>query len=211
MTLRLRLSMLAVVLVAAGLLAAGIATRYELRGFLIDRVDSQLTIGREPGLALLRARRHRRRCAGAGAERLATWQLHGRGRLKRLGAGISLLRRRWRARESEARGDPGAAGDVHPGRLPRVRDTRPGQGRLGRPRPARDRDAASRRQLDAQPAGHAGAAGRPDRAGGGGSDRVLAGTPRAAAAGADRGHGRGDRRRRPHTARARGGARHRGR
>jgi two-component system OmpR family sensor kinase len=48
MTLRLRLSMLAVVLVAAGLLAAGIATRYELRGFLIDRVDSQLQSATTP-------------------------------------------------------------------------------------------------------------------------------------------------------------------
>ena len=48
MTLRLRLSMLAVVLVAAGLLAAGIATRYELRGFLIDRVDSQLQSATNP-------------------------------------------------------------------------------------------------------------------------------------------------------------------
>ena len=48
MTLRLRLSMLAVVLVAAGLLAAGIATRYELRGFLIDRVDSQLQSAASP-------------------------------------------------------------------------------------------------------------------------------------------------------------------
>jgi two-component system OmpR family sensor kinase len=48
MTLRLRLSMLAVVLVAAGLLAAGIATRYELRGFLIDRVDSQLQSAQTP-------------------------------------------------------------------------------------------------------------------------------------------------------------------
>ena len=48
MTLRLRLSMLAVVLVAAGLLAAGIATRYELRGFLIDRVDTQLQSAATP-------------------------------------------------------------------------------------------------------------------------------------------------------------------
>ena len=48
MTLRLRLSMLAVVLVAAGLLAAGIATRYELRGFLIDRVDTQLQSAANP-------------------------------------------------------------------------------------------------------------------------------------------------------------------
>jgi two-component system, OmpR family, sensor kinase len=48
MTLRLRLSMLAVVLVAAGLLAAGIATRYELRGFLVDRVDSQLQSAQTP-------------------------------------------------------------------------------------------------------------------------------------------------------------------
>ena len=48
MTLRLRLSMLAVVLVAAGLLVAGIATRYELRGFLIDRVDSQLASAAAP-------------------------------------------------------------------------------------------------------------------------------------------------------------------
>jgi two-component system OmpR family sensor kinase len=48
MTLRLRLSMLAVVLVAAGLLAAGIATRYELRGFLVDRVDSQLRSAQTP-------------------------------------------------------------------------------------------------------------------------------------------------------------------
>ena len=48
MTLRLRLSMLAVALVAAGLLAAGIATRYELRGFLIDRVDSQLQSATNP-------------------------------------------------------------------------------------------------------------------------------------------------------------------
>ncbi len=48
MTLRLRLSMLAVALVAVGLLAAGIATRYELRGFLIDRVDSQLQSATNP-------------------------------------------------------------------------------------------------------------------------------------------------------------------
>jgi len=48
MTLRLRLSMLAVVLVAAGLLVAAIATRYELRGFLIDRVDSQLQSAAPP-------------------------------------------------------------------------------------------------------------------------------------------------------------------
>ncbi len=48
MTLRLRLSMLAVVLVAVGLLAAGIATRYELRGFLVDRVDSQLQSAQTP-------------------------------------------------------------------------------------------------------------------------------------------------------------------
>jgi two-component system OmpR family sensor kinase len=40
--------MLAVVLVAAGLLAAGIATRYELRGFLIDRIDSQLQSAAPP-------------------------------------------------------------------------------------------------------------------------------------------------------------------
>ncbi len=48
LTLRLRLSMLAVVLVAAGLLVAGIATRYELRGFLIDRVESQLSSAAGP-------------------------------------------------------------------------------------------------------------------------------------------------------------------
>ncbi len=39
--LRVRLSVLAVVLVALGLLASGLATRQELRSFLIDRVDAQ--------------------------------------------------------------------------------------------------------------------------------------------------------------------------
>ena len=40
--LRVRLSVIVVVLVGAGLLAAGIATRLELRSFLLDRTDSQL-------------------------------------------------------------------------------------------------------------------------------------------------------------------------
>ena len=40
-SLRARLTALTVVLVAAGLIAAGIATHYALEGFLIDRVDQE--------------------------------------------------------------------------------------------------------------------------------------------------------------------------
>jgi len=51
-SLRARLTGLTVVLVAAGLIAAGIATHYALEGFLIDRVDQEFTdqVGRgRPG------------------------------------------------------------------------------------------------------------------------------------------------------------------
>ena len=46
--LRIRLSLVAVCLVAAGLLVAGLATRYELKNFLIDRVDKQLSAAQQP-------------------------------------------------------------------------------------------------------------------------------------------------------------------
>jgi two-component system OmpR family sensor kinase len=42
LSLRARLTMLTVALVAVGLVAAGVATRLQLRSFLIDRVDQQL-------------------------------------------------------------------------------------------------------------------------------------------------------------------------
>ena len=48
--LRLRLSIVAVVLVATGLLIAGLATRYELQSFLIDRLDRQLSAAAPPVL-----------------------------------------------------------------------------------------------------------------------------------------------------------------
>ena len=43
LTLRARLSALSVLLVAIGLLVAGIATHYALKSFLVDRVDQQIT------------------------------------------------------------------------------------------------------------------------------------------------------------------------
>jgi two-component system, OmpR family, sensor kinase len=46
--LRIRLSLVAVCLVGAGLLVAGLATRYELQNFLIDRVDKQLSGAGQP-------------------------------------------------------------------------------------------------------------------------------------------------------------------
>ncbi|HEY7259282.1 MAG TPA: HAMP domain-containing sensor histidine kinase [Gaiellales bacterium] len=48
--LRVRLSVIVVVLVGAGLLAAGVATRLELRSFLLDRTDSQLRSAAGPVL-----------------------------------------------------------------------------------------------------------------------------------------------------------------
>jgi two-component system, OmpR family, sensor kinase len=47
-SLRARLTALTVVLVAAGLVAAGIATHYALEGFLIDRVDQEFVNPQEP-------------------------------------------------------------------------------------------------------------------------------------------------------------------
>jgi two-component system OmpR family sensor kinase len=47
-SLRARLTALTVVLVAAGLIAAGIATHYALQGFLIDRVDQEFLNAQEP-------------------------------------------------------------------------------------------------------------------------------------------------------------------
>src|SRR6266545_448702 len=49
--LRVRLSIIAVVLVGAGLVAAGVATRLELRSFLLDRTDRQLHSAAGPVLA----------------------------------------------------------------------------------------------------------------------------------------------------------------
>jgi two-component system OmpR family sensor kinase len=48
--LRVRLSIIAVVLVCAGLIATGIATRLELRSFLLDRTDRQLRSAAGPVL-----------------------------------------------------------------------------------------------------------------------------------------------------------------
>jgi two-component system, OmpR family, sensor kinase len=48
--LRLRLSLIAVLLVGIGLVVAGVATRIELRSFLLDRVDSQLGSAQQPVL-----------------------------------------------------------------------------------------------------------------------------------------------------------------
>ena len=210
MTLRLRLSMLAVVLVAAGLLVAGIATRYELRGFLIDRVDSQLASAAAP-VSIYFARGD----TDPGAQGPVLGVLpQGSYAAVVITGGSDVAAPSTSARGRHPR--TAARGDQAPGGTSTQGDYRvyvtPGQPVTARHAGAAgDRDAAARRQLDAQPAGHAGAAGRPDRAGGGGGDRLLAGATRAAAAGADRGHGRGDRRRRPHTARAGGGARYRGR
>jgi two-component system, OmpR family, sensor kinase len=48
--LRVRLSVIAVVLVGAGLLVAGVATRLELKSFLLDRTDRQLRSAVQPVL-----------------------------------------------------------------------------------------------------------------------------------------------------------------
>ena len=52
LSLRSRLTLLSVALVAVGLVAAGVVTRLQLRSFLIDKVDQQLQaqIGQPPGL-----------------------------------------------------------------------------------------------------------------------------------------------------------------
>jgi two-component system, OmpR family, sensor kinase len=47
-SLRARLTALTVVLVAAGLIAAGVATHYALQGFLIDRVDQEFPNSQQP-------------------------------------------------------------------------------------------------------------------------------------------------------------------
>jgi two-component system, OmpR family, sensor kinase len=49
--LRVRLSIIAVLLVGAGLVVAGVATRLELRSFLLDRTDRQLQSAAGPVLA----------------------------------------------------------------------------------------------------------------------------------------------------------------
>ncbi|HSD03982.1 MAG TPA: HAMP domain-containing sensor histidine kinase [Gaiellales bacterium] len=51
--LRVRLSIIAVVLVGAGLLVAGVATRLELRSFLLDRTDRQIRSSAPPVLGYL--------------------------------------------------------------------------------------------------------------------------------------------------------------
>ena len=48
LTLRARLSIIAVALVAVGLLATGVATRYALRSFLVDRLDQQFQPAVDP-------------------------------------------------------------------------------------------------------------------------------------------------------------------
>lgn len=50
LSLRARLTMLSVLLVAVGLVAAGIATRQELQGFLVHRVDEQLAVAQKSAL-----------------------------------------------------------------------------------------------------------------------------------------------------------------
>ena len=57
--LRARLTAASVLLVALGLLAAGVATHYALRSFLIDRVDQEFAPAEAAGAAL-RDRRRRR-------------------------------------------------------------------------------------------------------------------------------------------------------
>ena len=49
--LRVRLSIIAVVLVGAGLVIAGVATRIELRSFLLGRTDRQVRSAVPPVLA----------------------------------------------------------------------------------------------------------------------------------------------------------------
>jgi two-component system, OmpR family, sensor kinase len=49
--LRVRLSVIAVVLVGMGLIVAGVATRLELKSFLLDRTDKQLQSAAEPVLS----------------------------------------------------------------------------------------------------------------------------------------------------------------
>ena len=129
MTLRLRLSMLAVALVAAGLLAAGIATRYELRGFLIDRVDSQLQSATNP-VSLYFER--------GDTDHGAQGQVLGvlpPGSYAAVVTGSSTwpasqyfgaARRPANLKQAVTQAP---LGHLHPGRLPRVRDTRPGRGR----------------------------------------------------------------------------------
>jgi two-component system OmpR family sensor kinase len=51
LTLRLRLSIMAIVLLGVGMIVAGVATRVELRSFLLDRVDGQLNSAQQPVLA----------------------------------------------------------------------------------------------------------------------------------------------------------------
>jgi len=50
LSLRARLTILSVLLVAMGLVAAGIATRQELQGFLVHRVDEQLAVAQPSAL-----------------------------------------------------------------------------------------------------------------------------------------------------------------
>ena len=50
MSLRFRLTAISVLLVALGLLGAGIATRHYLDSFLVDRVDQQFGSAQVPAL-----------------------------------------------------------------------------------------------------------------------------------------------------------------
>ena len=59
MSLRFRLTAISVLLVALGLLGAGIATRHYLDSFLVDRVDQQFAAAQLPSLAALVERRSR--------------------------------------------------------------------------------------------------------------------------------------------------------
>ena len=142
MTLRLRLSMLAVVLVAAGLLAAGIATRYELRGFLIDRVDSQLQSAASP-VSLYFARGD----TDEGAQRQVLGVLP-RGSYAAVvapdGSVLASLYFDDGGVPANLKHEVTQAplGTSHPGRLPHVRDTRPAGHARRRQRADGDRDAA---------------------------------------------------------------------
>src|SRR4051812_12402864 len=53
MSLRFRLTAISVLLVALGLLGAGVATRHYLDSFLVDRVDQQIVSAQLPSLAAL--------------------------------------------------------------------------------------------------------------------------------------------------------------
>ncbi len=211
MSLRFRLTAISVLLVALGLLGAGIATRHYLDSFLVDRVDQQFGIG-AGARALLAGRQRPRRSSQPGelpAVRVVRRPGHATGRGRRR----SLRRHRQPSharfprlgphRHLDDRRLPGAGrrrGIGGPTGLDRV-----GIGHAG------DRGPARRRPQHRAAADDDRAAGRRDRAGGRGCARADPGAGRPAPAGPDRADGRGDRRRRPLAAHREQRSAHRGR